>query len=83
MSTLAEKLDRIREDFESQVPAEALAVMHRATDDLRSSGILDRIPKVGDALPAFELPDTDGNLVRSADLLAKGPLVVTFYRGVW
>ena len=36
-----------------------------------------------DALPAFELPDTEGSIVRSADLLARGPLVVTFYRGLW
>ena len=38
---------------------------------------------VGQQVPAFELPDAEGNLVSSADLLAKGPLVVTFYRGSW
>lgn len=38
---------------------------------------------VGQRVPAFELPDAEGNLVSSADLLAKGPLVVTFYRGSW
>ena len=83
MSTLAERLDRIREGFEGQAPAEALAVMHRATDDLANSGILDRVPKPGDELPPFELTDTEGNAVRSADLLANGPLVLTFYRGTW
>ena len=83
MSTLAERLDRIRESFEGQAPAEALVVMHRDTDDLRNSGILDRVPKVGDTLPAFTLPDTEGNPVSSADLLAEGPLVLTFYRGTW
>lgn len=38
---------------------------------------------VGQQIPAFELPDPTGHLVASADLLAKGPLVVTFYRGSW
>lgn len=38
---------------------------------------------VGQQVPAFELPDAEGNLISSADLLAKGPLVVTFYRGSW
>ena len=38
---------------------------------------------VGQQVPAFELPNAEGNLVSSADLLAKGPLVVTFYRGSW
>ena len=83
MSTLAQRLDRIREGFEKEAPAEALAVMHAATDGLRESGILSRIPKPGDELPAFELPDTEGGVVRSTDLLADRPLVLTFYRGRW
>lgn len=83
MSTLAERLDRIRESFEGQAPAEALQVMHRDTEDLRNSGILDRVPKVGDTLPAFTLPDTEGRPVSSAELLAEGPLILMFYRGTW
>jgi hypothetical protein len=83
MSTLQERLDRIKAGFSKQAPEEAKAVMHRATDDLRSSGIMDRVPDVGDDFPEFELPDTDGTLVTSAELLGRGPLVVTFYRGVW
>ena len=83
MMTLQERLDRIKAGFVEQAPPEALTVMHRATEDLRASGIMDRIPTVGGTLPAFELPDTDGQVVRSADLLATGPLVLTFYRGVW
>lgn len=83
MSTLNERLTRIRESFARSAPAEARAIMHRSTEDLRASGILDGIPAVGDALPAFELADTEGELVRSDDLLHEGPLVVTFYRGVW
>ena len=46
-------------------------------------GIADRILKAGETAPAFELVDTTGQSVRSADLLARGPLVVTFYRGFW
>lgn len=83
MSTLKERLDTIRAGFEGQAPAEALAVMHRATEALRNSGIVERIPKIGDMLLPFALPDTDGNVVRSEDLLAQGPLVVTYYRGKW
>ena len=83
MISLKDRLDRIRDEFEGQVPTGMLTVMHRATDDLANSGIMDRIPTVGTPLPAFELPDTEGNVVSSADLMAKGPLVLAFYRGVW
>ena len=37
----------------------------------------------GDRMPAFLLPGADGGLVGSSDLLAAGPLVVTFIRGAW
>ncbi len=39
--------------------------------------------EVGQPAPSFELPDPIGQLTASADLLRKGPLVVTFYRGSW
>jgi len=57
--------------------------MDRATDDLRRSGIMDRIVKVGGTAPAFSLASYDGSRVASADLLAKGPLVLSFFRGSW
>lgn len=41
------------------------------------------IPGVGDMLPDFLLPDHDGRLVGLADLLANGPLVLSFNRGHW
>jgi len=34
-------------------------------------------------MPGFLLPNAEGSLVSSAELLAKGPLVVTFFRGGW
>ena len=83
MSTLQERLDRIRAGFVKEAPAEAQAIMSRATSDLRDSGIMDRLPATGTSLPAFELSDTDGELVRSADLLDRGALVISFYRGLW
>ena len=83
MSTLKQRLDEIRSSFESKAPAEALALMHRSTENLRASGIMNGLPNPGTELPAFGLQDTDGQVVRSEDLLAKGPLIATFYRGLW
>jgi hypothetical protein len=81
--TLREKLDARRTSAKDRFPPEDLAIIHRATEDLRNSGILNRALKAGDAAPAWTLPSPRGGLVRSAELLAKGPLVLTFFRGVW
>jgi hypothetical protein len=80
---LREKLDARRAGAKDRFPAEDLAVMHRATRDLRDSGILDRALKIGDAAPAWELTDSRGATLRSRELLAAGPVVLNFFRGVW
>jgi len=81
--TLKEKLDAMRQRAETKMRPEVLAIMHRATEDLRQSGVLDHVRKPGDEAPEFSLPNAAGKTISSADLLARGPLVVSFYRGVW
>lgn len=83
MSSLRERLDAIREASKSRLPAEVRAVMERSVADLRASGITDRIAGVGQQAPGFSLPGADGREVRLADLLARGPVVLSFYRGRW
>ncbi|MCE9522393.1 MAG: AhpC/TSA family protein [Alphaproteobacteria bacterium] len=39
--------------------------------------------KAGDPCPEFALINAEGRLMRSQDLLAQGPIVVSFYRGEW
>jgi hypothetical protein len=81
--TLRETLDRIREAAKTRIPHEVREVMERSTDELRRSGIMDRIVRVGQAAPDFTLPNTAGTKVRLADLRAHGPVVLSFYRGRW
>jgi hypothetical protein len=83
MPSLAEQLAKFRASFEAKAPPDAVEKMHRATEELRNSGILDRVLKKGEHAPEFTLPDVDGNLVSSAKLLRQGPLVVSFFRGKW
>ncbi len=80
---LEEKLATIREGAGKRIPTDKRAIMHRATADLRSSGIMDRVIKVGDPLPPFALKNAQGQEVRSDALLARGPLVLTVFRGRW
>ena len=83
MARLQEQLARIKEGAKKRIPEAALAVMERATEELRRSGIAERTLRVGAQAPQFSLPDADGKLVNSAELLKVGPLVVSFYRGKW
>ncbi|WP_299112420.1 peroxiredoxin-like family protein [uncultured Winogradskyella sp.] len=39
--------------------------------------------KIGDKAIGFELPNPKGEVISLANLLEKGPVVVTFYRGSW
>ena len=86
--SLQARLDAIKEAgrakvFPPEVPADVRQIMGRSTQALIDSGAAGRALKVGDKAPEFALEDADGTVVRSADLLARGPLVVSFYRGVW
>ena len=82
--SLQDKLDAFKAEFEGKkAPPEVVAVFHRSTAELIASGQAARALNVGDRAPAFRLPDSGRATVTSAELLAKGPLVVTFYRGAW
>ncbi len=81
--TLQDRLDQITERTRDLVQPERLELNERAVAELFATGIEDRLLKPGAVAPTFALPDVDGRLVRSADLLALGPLVVSFFRGRW
>jgi hypothetical protein len=88
MSSLHNRLDEFKQAFESgappyHAPRKAIETMHRATAELKASGIEDRALKVGDRAPSFTLFNQDHGLVSSNDLLREGPLVVSFFRGHW
>ncbi len=86
--TLQEKLDTFKADFKAgkppyNAPPEIHPIMERATRELIASGLAQRALKAGCKAPDFTLPDPNARAVSSAALLADGPLIVSFYRGVW
>ena len=80
---LKEELRALKARLESNRLPEVVATMHRAMDELRASGAVQRVLKVGERAPEFVLPNAEETPVDSKQLLARGPLVVTFYRGRW
>jgi peroxiredoxin len=86
--SLQQKLDAFKADFKGGkapyfAPPEIHPVMERATAELVASGQARQALKAGDVAPPFTLNDPDGKPVSSTELLKKGPLVISFYRGVW
>src|SRR5688500_19059075 len=80
---LADELRELKARLEGKRAPEQVALMHRAVDELRASNAVDHALKVGDRAPEFTLPNAEQRAVSSRELLARGPLVVTFYRGRW
>ena len=81
--SLQDQLDDITARTRTLVQPERLAVNERAIAELFATGIEDTLLKPGAQAPEFALLDVNGKLVRSTDLLALGPLVVSFFRGRW
>ena len=83
MTTLRQTLDGIRAATEKKIPAAALHIMHRATEDLQKSGLIDKALKVGEAVPSFSAVNSFRDPVDSDDLFRTGPIVISFFRGHW
>ncbi len=97
--SLNDFLEKMREASWGKWPSKNRAIVERASADLASSGILDRILKVGDTAPDFTLSNAEGVDVNLHGLLAGGPqqpsaggpqqplvggpVVIAFYRGHW
>jgi peroxiredoxin len=80
---LEQTLDARKAEFLRTAPAERVAAYQRGVDELAANGIAQRAVQAGETAPAFTLPDALGRPVRLADRLARGPVVLTFYRGGW
>ncbi|WBW99828.1 redoxin domain-containing protein [Oceanirhabdus sp. W0125-5] len=80
---LSEQLKKIHEEFSKSAPQEVLDTFERASQQLAEEKIEEKALKVGDKMPSFELKNALGKVIKSSELLAKGPLVMNFYRGAW
>lgn len=81
--TLNEQLQAMKAKSRERISAAAREIMERAVEDQRKSGALDRVVKVGQHAPNFTLPNASGKTVSLTDLLARGPVVLSFFRGRW
>jgi peroxiredoxin len=82
---LQDKLDAFSAELiaSGKIPGPIVTQLMDGIKEQVASGKADLALKAGDTAPPFTLKDPDGASVSSATLLARGPLVVSFYRGVW
>ena len=80
---LQDEIKDFKDEALADLPPEILSIMAQAIENLAESGIVNRALAQGDMMPPFALANVHGQIVSSADLLDKGPLVINFYRGSW
>jgi peroxiredoxin len=82
-TTLKDSIAAFTATMAKHAPPEVIAALGVELKKLADSGIAARALKVGAKAPDFSLPDSTGKVVSLSSLLARGPAVVTFYRGGW
>lgn len=80
---LAARLDAKREEMNRTLPPAMKETFEKGIRDVAGSGVLAKAMTVGMKAPDFTLPDGEGRMVRLGEMLAKGPVVLTWYRGGW
>ena len=80
---LPQQLRALQDKVLATAPPEVVAMLQKMTADLVQSGIIERSLQEGAKAPDFSLPNVRGEMVTLFHLLARGPVVLAFYRGAW
>lgn len=82
-ATLTEQLQERKAAYQKRAPKSRMEMVKAAIQELRNSGILESALNIGDKAPDFILKDPLGKEVVLSELLAEGPVILTWYRGNW
>ncbi len=80
---LTEQLNDLRQQLGREIPQEILKEIGQFVQGLVQSGIEKSSCQADDTVPSFVLPNVAGQMISSEAILAKGPMVLSFYRGIW
>ena len=81
--SLKAQIDAFNVQKEANLPADVLALMNTTNEELIAQHIKNNALQVGDKVENFTLANHLGKNVELVDLLKKGPVVISFYRGAW
>lgn len=80
---LADQIEATVSAFMAGLPAADAQVVGRSFEQLHASSIAAHALGTGQQAPDFELPNVRGETVRLSQVLERGPVVLSFYRGGW
>ena len=80
---LTVQITDLKQQLGREIPRETLEQIGQFVQGLVQSGIEKTACQAGDKVPPFTLPNVSGKMVASEGILANGPMVLSFYRGVW
>jgi len=81
-ASLGEKLAGLA-DVTREGQPDFVGAVDRMVARLRKTDAGESAPRPGEPMPPFHLPDHEGRIVSLEELLAKGPVAVTFLGGHW
>lgn len=82
-NSLQATLDAKKADFLAQADADKITAYEEGIEAVIQAKIVEKAHKTGDLAPAFTLKNAKGETVNLNTYLAKGPVVLTWYRGGW
>ncbi len=80
---LKDQLEKLKESASRKISPENMKKMLHSRVAVENSGILARAIRSGEKMPDFSLEDAQRNSVSLEKLRARGPVLITLYRGVW
>jgi peroxiredoxin len=77
------ELEEFRESASKKSPPDRLRAYEQGIEEVRKSGVTGKALQVGDRAPDFELQNATGKKIKLSELTARGPVILTWYRGGW
>ena len=81
--SLKAQIDAYNVQKDAKLPADVLALMNTTNEELIAQHIKDNALQIGQKVENFSLANHQGENIELADLLKKGPVIISFYRGGW
>lgn len=80
---LKAQLDACRCEYETNAEARAVDAVRRSIRALTETGLVAKAVKAGEMAPLFKLQCRRGGFIHLSDVLDRGPVIISFFRGDW